>query len=61
MICEECEKEIKSGDVYIKNNGQRYCDDCFTASTVSEYHVDASYVGTSRDTYYYDEFDKEVN
>ncbi len=61
MKCDYCEKEINKGDDYIKmcDSETRYCDECFSSDTTTNYYVGGEYVGNDNDTEEYDDSEKE--
>jgi hypothetical protein len=60
LCCAVCEKELKLGDEYIKQDEKtRYCENCYEEHTVTYYTVRGEPVGDENDIEAFDSWDQE--
>lgn len=61
LYCASCDKDLKPGDKYIKQDEDlRYCEDCYEANTFTYYTVGGEPVGNENEIEEYDDFDLEA-
>lgn len=60
MKCDYCEKEIRDDVTYIKFEGERICENCYTTNTTTSYYVDGEFLGTDDDVEEHDWFVDDV-
>lgn len=61
LYCEHCDKDLKPGDNYIKQDEDtRYCEDCYEENSITYYTVGGEPVGDENDIEAYDDSEIEA-
>ena len=61
LYCESCDKDLKSGDEYLKvDENTRYCSDCYEEKSYIYYTVGGEQVADENDGEVYYEWDTEA-